>query len=463
MAPNPLWNFFIKGGLQNSSQHEARCSACVQHYLDVGKQALEDGIRNEDDTIKLRKRQEAYNEALQAVGTIRGEKNCMIIHILGPKRGNTSLPCPYASQEAKNEAEKQRAEEEKKKERKDGEEGKSNAGRSSTLKRAITNDSEPQNSGTQSHSVVPPSKRFKQSKLKTFNALDMPFSKEEAAAVKAQALRAIVSSKAKEGLFEDPEMLKLVKMLRKDAVEVMPTARVIGGRLLNEAASKVEGKLEERLKGQHLGISTDQWKNIRKDSIAAVCINVDGKAYTIKLCEVTALNKDGEVQCAEFERMIDEVENKYDCVVLYLVTDADGGSKKGRVLLGKKRPWLIVPSCWAHQFQLTLGDYFKVYQFGAAIAEDATFLVGDYVLGLKVGFGIRVWEVVHAFPEPRRFKGVERKGTFHDSSFLSVTNIGGSLNLYHHLVRFFPRLVSHKEMGKDDFLTANETCGSSIR
>jgi hypothetical protein len=35
--------------------------------------------------------------------------------------------------------------------------------------------------------------------------------------------------------------------------------------------------------------------------------------------------------------------------VIYLTTDADGGSKKGRILLGKERPWLILPSCWAHQ------------------------------------------------------------------------------------------------------------------
>ncbi|THU81763.1 hypothetical protein K435DRAFT_605700, partial [Dendrothele bispora CBS 962.96] len=99
-------------------------------------------------------------------------------------------------------------------------------------------------------------------------------------------------------------------------------------------------------------------------------------SYTVELLEVTALNKDGAAQCAEFERMIDDLETKYGCMVLYFVTDADGGSKKGRIELGKKRPYLILPSCWAHQFQLQLGDYFKVYKFGALVAEDATFLIG---------------------------------------------------------------------------------------
>ncbi|KAJ6583641.1 ribonuclease H-like domain-containing protein [Mycena sp. CBHHK59/15] len=73
--------------------------------------------------------------------------------------------------------------------------------------------------------------------------------------------------------------------------------------------------------------------------------------------------------------MIDRIELKHGCIVIYFTTDADGGSKKGRLLLGKIRPWLILPSCWAHQFQLILGDYFKVYHFAAVIAEEATELI----------------------------------------------------------------------------------------
>ncbi|KAJ7916612.1 hypothetical protein B0H13DRAFT_2323220 [Mycena leptocephala] len=74
--------------------------------------------------------------------------------------------------------------------------------------------------------------------------------------------------------------------------------------------------------------------------------------------------------------MIDRVELKHRCYVIFFGTDADGGSKKGRVLLGKQRPWLFVPSCWAHQFQLILGGYFKVYHYAAEISEQATGLIG---------------------------------------------------------------------------------------
>ncbi|KAJ6570760.1 hypothetical protein B0H10DRAFT_1928086 [Mycena sp. CBHHK59/15] len=73
--------------------------------------------------------------------------------------------------------------------------------------------------------------------------------------------------------------------------------------------------------------------------------------------------------------MIDRVEAKYKCYIIFFTTDADGGSKKGHELLGKQRPWLFVPSCWAHQFQLILRDYFKVYPYGVEIGEKATSLI----------------------------------------------------------------------------------------
>jgi hypothetical protein len=55
-----------------------------------------------------------------------------------------------------------------------------------------------------------------------------------------------------------------------------------------------------------------------------------------------------------FEETIDDIERDKGCIVIYFVTDADGGSKKGRVTLGKRRPDLFVPSCFAHQVYLLL-------------------------------------------------------------------------------------------------------------
>jgi hypothetical protein len=96
----------------------------------------------------------------------------------------------------------------------------------------------------------------------------------------------------------------------------------------------------------------------------------------------------------QFEAMRDKIERKYGCIVIYFTTDADGGSNKGQKILEVRRPWLLTLSCWAHQvmfiklikerrqilisiqFQLILGDYFKVYDAAQMISELVTDLIG---------------------------------------------------------------------------------------
>ncbi|KAJ6587810.1 ribonuclease H-like domain-containing protein [Mycena sp. CBHHK59/15] len=165
-------------------------------------------------------------------------------------------------------------------------------------------------------------------------------------------------------------------MFRSTAPEVMPTGKVIGGRLLNEAAEEVEVWIENTLKDKDAGMSTDGWKCKKKDSVNAICANVDYKSHLLKLVEVTSLNKDGTSQCELFEDMIDRTEKKFGCKIRYFTTDSDGGSKKGRINLGTYRCHFdIWKSTDVEQFQLILGDYFKVNDMAAAIAEDATGLI----------------------------------------------------------------------------------------
>jgi hypothetical protein len=49
----------------------------------------------------------------------------------------------------------------------------------------------------------------------------------------------------------------------------------------------------------------------------------------LDLFDATKLNKDGEVLCAHFEELINNVQKNYDCTVVYFLTNADGGSLKG--------------------------------------------------------------------------------------------------------------------------------------
>ncbi|KAJ7256660.1 ribonuclease H-like domain-containing protein [Mycena rebaudengoi] len=204
-----------------------------------------------------------------------------------------------------------------------------------TAVRQETTSKKPSSADTPGESAPPPKKQKllpNQSRLTTFRKNDMP-------------------------AFEDPEMLALFGMLRSTAPAIMPTRTVIGGRLLNQAAEDVELITTKALKGQYIGLLTDRWKCKKKDAVNAICANADFKSHLLELIEVTALDKDGESLCEVFAGMIDCVEEKHSCIVFNFTTDADGGSKK------------------AHQVQLILGDYFKVNDMAAVVAEQATALI----------------------------------------------------------------------------------------
>ena len=100
--------------------------------------------------------------------------------------------------------------------------------------------------------------------------------------------------------------------------------------------------------------STDGWKSLTKDSVSGVCAIMDNKSYTLELIETKALSKDGPGMCEQFAQMIDGAERKYMCIVIFFTTDSDGSAKKGCKLLGKLRPYLLLPSCWAHQVSRAL-------------------------------------------------------------------------------------------------------------
>ncbi|KAJ6629071.1 ribonuclease H-like domain-containing protein [Mycena sp. CBHHK59/15] len=241
-------------------------------------------------------------------GNTRGEKHAWIAHILGGK-----TPCPYASAEATAEATLQKT------------------GSGSSQKRQRT-----ESNSTPADVSEPPPKK-KQSTLTglTFRRNDMPFGAEEKAAFQKQALRAIVSSGAPLQLFEDPEMKILFGMLRTTAPGIIPTAKVVGGRLLDAEAAEVEEKIGKVMKGKVLGLSY---------------------AYLLELINVTAENKDGPSQCDHFAEMIDRVELKYGCFMAAVKRENSSWEE-------------------AALFQLILGNYFKVNDTAAVIAEDATGLI----------------------------------------------------------------------------------------
>jgi hypothetical protein len=54
----------------------------------------------------------------------------------------------------------------------------------------------------------------------------------------------------------------------------------------------------------------------------------------------------------ELETVFTLLRNDWGAVVIALVTDASGESRKARQLFGEKYPWIIVLDCYAHQVNI---------------------------------------------------------------------------------------------------------------
>jgi hypothetical protein len=130
-----------------------------------------------------------------------------------------------------------------------------------------------------------PPKKLKQAIISphVYKGLDIPFSAGQADVIKAQCLRALISTGTSFRFFEDPEVQELFKMLRTAAPAILPTGKSIGGKLLNDASREVEVELEKLLRGKMIGIVDDGWKGAKKEKLDGVCANVDFKVSTVAM------------------------------------------------------------------------------------------------------------------------------------------------------------------------------------
>ena len=88
-----------------------------------------------------------------------------------------------------------------------------------------------------------------------YKGLDIPFSAGQTDVIKAQCLRALISTSFR--FFGDPEVQEMFKMMRTAAPAILPTGKSISGGLLNNASEKVEVELKKLLRGEMIGIVAD--------------------------------------------------------------------------------------------------------------------------------------------------------------------------------------------------------------
>ncbi|KAF7342787.1 DUF659 domain-containing protein [Mycena sanguinolenta] len=213
---------------------------------------------------------------------------------------------------------------------------------------------------------------FSQSQLKVYKGNDIPFSEDQKNAIARQTLRATQSANLPERWTSDPEVMKLLMMLRSRAMDAIPSRSQLGGSLLEQAAAEIDAKIAAQVKDQDVLMCTDGWRSNRKDAVGGVTLTHKFQSLLVSIVRTNQLRKDGESLVRQFEEMIDAAERKLGCNIIAFLTDNDGGSKRGRTLLAAIRLYLLTFPCCAHQGQLILGDYLKEN-------EEAATLMGELI------------------------------------------------------------------------------------
>jgi len=281
-SKGPIWDHFLSGEKQNGSHIHAHCRGCIEKEWPDGDilELDDEGTTHllsqswviEGKYCLLGARGLTYSSfcdgkaCKKGIGGILGVKDSMVAHILG-KGGNS--PCPNASSEARKTARKVKNPEG------EGKRGREDSGDDS--------DHEDRRRPAKKQLVTKVKTSLKQSHLKVFRGIKVPFNEEQQKIVHKQFLRATVSTNLPFRWVEDPEIITLFLLFRSTADEVMPSRQQLSGRLLYEANTGVTKRLKEILRGEYAVLASDGWKDESRDSVNGVNISVGGKVSLLQL------------------------------------------------------------------------------------------------------------------------------------------------------------------------------------
>ncbi|KAJ6609661.1 hypothetical protein B0H10DRAFT_2438408 [Mycena sp. CBHHK59/15] len=211
----PLWDFFWTGEKHNQHHFKAHCLGCISSKRptvidvdDIGNGAGPGPVALEAETW--------FHAAVSQTPSVLGVKASMIAHLIA---------CPHASASAKKVAKQEKG-------------GKSTASTSktSTADASSSDDGAPAKKKRKVFKNV--ERNMRQSELKVFRGIDIPFSDAQAEMIRTQFLRATISANLPFRWTLDPEIIKLFLMFRSTATDVMPSDKVVSGRLLDEETAK---------------------------------------------------------------------------------------------------------------------------------------------------------------------------------------------------------------------------------
>lgn len=179
----------------------------------------------------------------------------------------------------------------------------------------------------------------------------LPFSREE----KWKLERALVELHADNHLadrfIEQPSTKYFLELVRPGISKVLPSRRVLGGRLLDEHARRCFDKAAIKLRtmqeiGGRVNLVSDVWQNVNKEHLSGTILTLFGEVLTYSLPQ-TGDRHDGIVTAQEIEEVLLRVQSEgWD--VGAVVTDDAGQCRRARQILALRWPKIVFLFCFAH-------------------------------------------------------------------------------------------------------------------
>ncbi|CAA7262561.1 unnamed protein product [Cyclocybe aegerita] len=144
---------------------------------------------------------------------------------------------------------------------------------------------------------------------------------------------------------------------------------------LHHLANDIRTKVKTKVEGKEVTLQGDGWTGLNNHHLIAFMVTCDKEVHTVKVHDALGERKTAEVLLDELERVLSTLQNEWGAVVVGLVTDASGESRKAQRLFACKYPHIIVLNCYAHQINLIVGDFFKSQSGLLEYMEMATKLI----------------------------------------------------------------------------------------
>ena len=128
-----------------------------------------------------------------------------------------------------------------------------------------------------------------------------------------------------------------------------PSRNTLTRRIIPATVNNFREAAKAATKGQEATLQSDGWTGTNNHHLLAYMISADGKVFTVRVDDISDERKTGDNLLARLESVMQELQEKWDIVLVAVVTDASGECRKARRQLARKYPWLIVLDCYAHQ------------------------------------------------------------------------------------------------------------------